>query len=99
MIKVLLIDDEKMALEYLENIISWEMYGFEVVGALTDAKQALKIFRRTRPDLVISDVCMQGMDGLDFAGAIREIDQSTHILFLSGDRKSTRLNSSHLRTL
>ncbi len=84
MIKVLLIDDEKMALEYLENIISWEMYGFEVVGALTDAKQALKIFRRTRPDLVISDVCMQGMDGLDFAGAIREIDQSTHILFLSG---------------
>lgn len=84
MIKVLLIDDEKMALEYLENIISWEMYGFEVVGALTDAKQALKVFRRTRPDLVISDVYMQGMDGLDFAGAIREIDQSTHILFLSG---------------
>ena len=32
MIKVLLIDDEKMALEYLENIISWEMYGFELAA-------------------------------------------------------------------
>ena len=84
MMKVLLIDDEKMALEYLENIVSWEMYGFEVVGTLTDARQALKVFRKTRPDLVVSDVCMQGMDGLDFAAAIREIDQNTHILFLSG---------------
>lgn len=84
MIKVLLLDDEKLALEYLENIISWETYGFEIVGAMTDAEQALKVFRRTRPDLIISDICMYGMDGLDFASAIRETDQNTHILFLSG---------------
>lgn len=84
MIKVLLLDDEKLALEYLENIVSWEIYGFQIVGSLTDANQALKVFRKMRPDLVISDVCMYGMDGLDFAAAIREIDQNTHILFLSG---------------
>ena len=84
MIKVLLLDDEKLALEYLENIISWETYGFEIVGAMTDAEQALKVFRRARPDLIISDICMYGMDGLNFAAAIRETDQNTHILFLSG---------------
>lgn len=84
MIKVLLLDDEKLALEYLENTVSWEMYGFEIVGTLTDAEQALKVFRKTRPDLIISDVCMYGMDGLDFAAAIREIDQNVHILFLTG---------------
>lgn len=84
MIKVLLLDDEKLALEYLETIVSWEMYGFEIVDTLTDAEQALKVYRKTRPDLVISDICMYGMDGLDFASAIREIDQNTHILFLSG---------------
>ena len=84
MIKVLLLDDEKLALEYLENTLSWEMYGFEIVGTLTDAEQALKVFRKTRPDLIISDVCMYGMDGLDFAAAIREIDQNVHILFLTG---------------
>ncbi len=84
MIKVLLLDDEKLALEYLERIISWEKYGFEIVGSLTDAEQALKVFKRTRPDLIISDICMCGMDGLDFASIIRETDQNTHILFLSG---------------
>lgn len=82
--KVLLIDDEKLALEYLEHIISWADYGFEIVGSVTDAEAALRIFRRNRPELVISDVYMQGMDGLDFVSAIREIDQNTHILFLSG---------------
>lgn len=84
MIKVLLLDDEKLALEYLKNTVSWEMYGFEIVGTLTDAEQALKVFRKTRPDLIISDVRMYGMDGLDFAAAIREIDQNVHILFLTG---------------
>lgn len=84
MIKVLLLDDEKLALEYLENTVSWEDYGFEIVGTLTDAQAALKVFRKTRPELIISDVCMYGMDGLDFAAAIREIDQNAHILFLTG---------------
>lgn len=84
MIKVLLLDDEKLALEYIQNIIDWNMYGFELVGVMSDAQQALKVFRKKRPDLIISDICMYGMDGLDFASAIREVDQNVHILFLSG---------------
>lgn len=84
MIKVLLLDDEKLALEYLENVISWDMYRFEIVGSVNDAEQALKIFRKERPELVISDVMLPGMNGLEFVSRIREIDQSAHILFLSG---------------
>ena len=83
MMKVLLIDDEKMALEYLENIVSWEMYGFEVVGTLTDARQALKVFRKTRPDLVVSDVCMQGMDGLDASEIILKKHPDARIVMIS----------------
>ena len=79
--KILLVDDEKLALEYIENIIDWKIYGFELVGVMSDAQQALKVFRKKRPDLIISDICMYGMDGLDFAAAIREIDQNVHILF------------------
>lgn len=86
MIRVLLLDDEKLALEYLENIISWELYGFEIVGAFTDAGKALRVFRKTHPELVISDVRMYGMDGIDFSAAVKEIDPGTHILFLSGYR-------------
>ncbi|MBQ8506852.1 MAG: helix-turn-helix domain-containing protein [Clostridia bacterium] len=84
MIKVLLLDDEKLALEYLETIVDWPRHGFTIIGCLTDAKQALKVFRRERPELIISDICMVGMDGIDFASFVRNIDQGVHILFLSG---------------
>lgn len=84
MIKVLLLDDEKLALEYLETIVDWQGLGFRVIGQCTDAKQALRLFRREKPELIISDVCMVGMDGIDFVTSVREADQSVHILFLSG---------------
>lgn len=84
MIKVLLLDDEQLALEYLETIVDWKRCGFEIIGRLTDARQALKVFRRERPELIVSDICMVGMDGVDFAAAVRDIDQGAHILFLSG---------------
>ena len=84
MIKVLLVDDEKLALEYLENIIHWEYYDFKLVGISNDTEKALSIYRKYRPDLIISDIKMPGMNGIDFAEAIRENDKNTHILFLSG---------------
>ena len=45
MIKVLLVDDEKLALEYLEHIIDWEYHGFELIGVTTNPEQALAIYK------------------------------------------------------
>ena len=45
MIKVLLVDDEKLALEYLEHIIDWEYHGFELIGVTTNPVQALAIYK------------------------------------------------------
>lgn len=86
MIKVLLVDDEKLALDYLENIINWEYYDFQLVGVTTDTEQALAIYRKYRPELIISDIRMPGMSGIDLAQIIRENDKNSHILFLSGYR-------------
>lgn len=83
MIKVLLVDDEKLALEYLEHIIDWEYHGFELIGVTTNPEQALAIYKTHRPDLVISDVKMPGLNGLELGDAIREYGGNTHILFLS----------------
>lgn len=83
MIKVLLVDDEKMALNYLKNLISWEYYDFQLIGVTTDTQQSLMLFKKYRPDIVITDVKMPGMNGLEMVGAIREIDSKVHILFLS----------------
>lgn len=86
MIKVLLIDDEKLALEYLENIIDWEYYGFKLVGSTMDVEQALSIYRKNQPVLIISDIKMPGMSGIELAQIIRENDNKAHILFMSGYR-------------
>lgn len=83
MIKVLLVDDESLALEYLENIINWEAYEFKLIGTTTNSEQALRLYKKYKPELVISDVKMPGMNGLELVNIIREYDEKTHILFLS----------------
>lgn len=94
MIKVLLIDDEKLALDYIEHIIDWEYYGLELIGVTTDTEQALNIYRKHKPDLIVTDVRMPGMDGLAFASLIRENDKRTHILFLSAFKEFSYLKQA-----
>ena len=48
MIKVLFVDDEVMAMEYLQNMISWEEEGFSVIGHARSGKKALEIYEREK---------------------------------------------------
>ena len=48
MIKVLFVDDEVMAMEYLQNMISWEDEGFYVVGHARSGKKALEIYEKEK---------------------------------------------------
>jgi len=84
MIKVLLVDDEKLALDYLEHIINWEYHDFNIIGVTSDAEHALRLFRQHKPELIISDIRMPTMSGLELAAMVREVDKRAHILFLSG---------------
>lgn len=72
MIKVLFVDDEVMAMDYLQNMISWEKEGFSVVGYARSGKKALEIYDREKPDIVISDIKMTGMDGLELTKRLKE---------------------------
>lgn len=94
MIKVILVDDEKLALDYIEHIIDWADYGFQVVGAVTEAERALTLYRKYQPELIITDVKMPGISGMDLATTIRENDSSSHILFLSGYREFTYIKQA-----
>jgi len=84
MIKVLLVDDEKLALDFLEHIINWEYHDFHIIGITSDAEHALRLFRQHKPELIISDIKMPTMSGLELAAMVRELDKRVHILFLSG---------------
>lgn len=86
MIKVLLVDDEVLAMDYLQNLIAWEEHGFQIVGKARSGRSALDIFDREKPQIVISDIRMAGMDGLELTRQIRQKDAATVIVLLSAYR-------------
>lgn len=86
MIKVLFVDDEVMAMDYLQNMISWEKEGFSVVGHARSGKKALEIYDREKPDIVISDIKMTGMDGLELAKRLKEKNPDVVVILLSAYR-------------
>ena len=62
---VLLVDDEIYVLERIKRIIKWEQYGFEVIGAVTSGEKAIEFLNKTKADVVISDINMPMMSGLE----------------------------------
>ncbi len=73
MIKVLIVDDELLVRVGLVSTIDWEKHGFEVVGQAKNGKEAIQIFESTDPDIVITDIGMPGMDGLELLGYLKDL--------------------------
>lgn len=65
MYKALLIDDEPWALEGIELMIDWQGLGFEICGTCGNGADGLAMIEQRRPDLVIADIRMPVMDGLE----------------------------------
>jgi two-component system, response regulator YesN len=83
MYKVLIVDDEKPARELLSNLIAWEKTGFEIVDNAKNGKEALKKYLELGPDLVITDIQMPGMDGLELIKQIRLLNKRQKFVILS----------------
>ncbi len=84
MYTILLVDDEKLELEALRNHIDWSSMGIKVTGTAKNGKEALRFVEEFHPDIVLTDVKMPVMDGLEFTKIARSIDNSLKIVFLSG---------------
>lgn len=81
--KVLLVDDEYLQREGLRKTIDWERWGMQVVAAAENGEQALELVRELRPDLVITDICMPFMDGLQLTEAVKQFAPETEIVILT----------------
>jgi two-component system, NtrC family, sensor kinase len=79
--KLLLIDDEPDILRVLG--ISLKADGYEVIPALNGA-EGLEAFARDRPAIVITDIKMPGMDGIEVLEKIKEIDPGTEVIIITG---------------
>ncbi|WNS42957.1 response regulator transcription factor [Paenibacillus sp. MMS20-IR301] len=84
MIKVLIVDDEPKLREGMRTLIPWEEQGYTVVGTAANGYEALDKFRQLSPGLVMADIRMPGMDGLELISELRKESPNCHVLILSG---------------
>ncbi|AZN41744.1 response regulator transcription factor [Paenibacillus albus] len=84
MIKLLLVEDESVTRKGLMKHIKWHELGVDVVEEAKDGIDGLDAARRIHPDIVISDIRMPGMNGIEFTSCIREQFPACQIIYLSG---------------
>lgn len=89
MYTMVLLDDEKIVLQGIQKVCEKEDCGFLVKGAFVDPLKALDALPELRPHLIITDVRMPQMDGLEFAKRAKEILPESEIVILSGYRDFT----------
>lgn len=85
MIKVLIVDDEPFIRQGLKILIDWGSYGYEITAEAVNGKEAINILKSHRIDLVITDIKMPEMNGLEFIGYVRQhISPNMRFIVLSG---------------
>lgn len=87
MLNLLIADDEKVIRESLARCLDWNAFGINVVGCHADGLEALDCIIDESPDIVMTDIKMPGISGLDLIGKMRAIDQDIEFIILSGYRE------------
>lgn len=83
MYSVLIIDDEPIVKIALRSILSWEEHGFFICGTASNGAEALPLIRKHQPDIIITDLKMPEMDGLELIRILEEQHYPGEILVLS----------------
>lgn len=82
--KVFLVEDEIVTREGIRENVNWESAGFQFCGEASDGELALPLLETARPDVLITDIRMPFMDGLQLSKIVRERMPSLKIVILSG---------------
>lgn len=83
MYKVLFAEDELLVRLGLQNSIPWSKYEMEVAALADNGMEAYRLFEEIHPDILITDLRMEGMDGLELVKRVREIDKECAIVVIS----------------
>jgi two-component system, response regulator YesN len=84
MLKLLIVEDERWEREGLLDFIDWNALGIAVPVPACDGFEGIELAQRIRPDIIITDIKMPGMDGLKMSGKIREFLPEVKIIVLTG---------------
>lgn len=84
MLKIFLAEDEYVVREGIKNNIDWKAHGYDFVGEASDGELALPMIQKLKPDIVITDIKMPFMDGLELSRLIKKEFPWMEIIILSG---------------
>lgn len=84
MIRVLIVDDEYIMRQGLKYMIDWKREGFEIVGEATNGSEALKMMEEVKPHIIICDIVMPLLDGVDFSEVLHKMYPQIQMIILSG---------------
>ncbi len=81
-LRVLVVDDEPLAIERLQILLA-RQEGVSLVGTASDGEAALRVVEAVRPDVVLLDIAMPGMDGIDVARALADREADPMVIFVT----------------
>ncbi len=87
MYKVFIADDEIYVLSLIDRLIDWERMNLTLVGTADNGLSAFEQIQRLRPDIVIVDVKMPGIDGISLMQKVRALDERVHFIIISGHKR------------
>ncbi len=84
MYRLLVVDDEANIREGMADAVPWERHGVRLVGQAADGREALERCRELHPDIVITDIRMDGLGGLDLVSRLRDEHPELRVVFVTG---------------
>ena len=83
MFQTLLVDDDFLVRSYLKTLDSWEKVGYEVVRDVQDGEEALEVMNQEKIDIVVTDISMPLMDGIELIKAVKKNWPEVSVIVLS----------------
>lgn len=82
--KILIVDDEFLMRQGIKHMVDWEAEGFQIVGEAGNGREALEMLEQVSPHIILSDMVMPLMNGIDFTSVVKEKYPDVQIIILSG---------------
>lgn len=98
--KIIIIDDEYIILQGLKHLLDWRQHGYEVVLETQSPKIALDYIKKYHVDVILSDIVMPDMSGLELLQCVKTINPDIHVVIVSSHsdfeytRQALRLGAS-----
>jgi len=82
--KLIVADDEPKIRRGIENILNWKDFNIEIVGQAEDGEIALEIITEKKPDIILLDINMPFLNGLNLLQKLKNINNNSIVIIISG---------------